>query len=159
MNELSDWILNKTDNIIKKVTPYWKINEPQNEDLVRKEVEAERQKYGKEYDSKYLKMHYYNNIKSVKDIIQTLESTYQKENNAFKLLFSFGYVTEKNETNWVIDYHTLEESETESYKIKLFYPSQNYFYDEPVCIRNKGDINRLTSEINAENITHKLAQK
>ena len=60
-------------------------------------------------------------------------------------MFSFGYVTEKYDQ--------------EEYKIKLYYASQQYFYDEPVCIRNRKDIDNLTSQINAENITHKLTQK
>src|SRR6266516_888535 len=159
------WILNQKDKIITRIIPgnvteimentiykkvfsdeklYWKINEPRDEDSARQKVEANRLKYGKEFNSKYLKMHYYNNIKSLEDIVKSFMTTYKKENKAFKLLFSFGYVTEKHE-------------ETE-YKLKLYQPSQQYFYDKPVCIRNKKDINILTTKINAEHVVHKLTE-
>src|SRR6266516_7749691 len=124
---------------------YRKVNESQDEDLPRQKVEANRLKYGKEFNSKYLKMHYYNNIKSSDDIATSFMTTYKKENRAFKLLFSFGYVTEK--------YEEME------YKLKLYQPSQQYFYDESVCIRNKKDINSLTSKMNAERVMHKLTEK
>src|SRR6266516_228738 len=160
------WILNQKDKIITGIIPenvkeimentiyknvfgaekiYWKINEPRDEDSARQKVEANRLKYGKEFNSKYLKMHYYNNIKSSDDIATSFMTTYKKENKAFKLLFSFGYVTEK--------YEEME------YKLKLYQPSQQYFYDEPVCIRNKKDINILTSKINAEHVVQKLTEK
>src|SRR6266516_45498 len=90
-------------------------------------------------------MHYYNNIKSLDDIVKSFMTTYKKENKAFKLLFSFGYVTEKH-----------EEME---YKLKLYQPSQQYFYDEPVCIRNKKDMTSLISKINAEHVVHKITEK
>src|SRR6266516_4151738 len=155
------WILNQKDKIITGIIPenvkeimentiykkvfgdekiYWKINEPRDEDSARQKVEANRLKYGKEFNSKYLKMHYYNNIKSLDDIVKSFMTTYKKENKAFKLLFSFGYVTEKHE-------------ETE------YQPSKQYFYDKQVCIRNKKDINSLTSKINAEHVVQKLAEK
>ena len=77
----------------------------------------ERQRYNKEQYSKYLKMYYYNYIKSIDDVHNSLLKTYEKENKAFKLLFSFGYICEK---------HDMETSE-----IKLFKASQQYFYDKP----------------------------
>src|SRR6266516_3331374 len=166
IKDIMYWILNQKDKIITKKIPenakeimenriykkvfgdekiYWKINEPRDEDSARQKVEANRLKYGKEFNSKYLRMHYYNNIKSLDDIVKSFMTTYKKENKAFKLLFSFGYVTEKHE-------------ETE-YKLKLYQPSQQYFYDKLVCIKNKKDINSLTSNINAEHVVHKLTEK
>ena len=167
-NDIADWILNQKDKIVNKILPpkvaelielcknsiyicvglYWKLNllsNPGDEGLVRQKIEADRLKYGKEYDSKYLKMYYYNDIKSLDDITSGLMQTYKKESNAFKLLFSFGYVTEK--------------PDGDEYLIKLYQPSQQYFYDKPKSITNKKDMNRLITKINAGNIIYKLTQK
>jgi hypothetical protein len=127
-NDLADWILNKKDEIVNRILPskvtklielsknttyyqyqYWKINmlsNPEDEKIVQQKLDEDRQKYGKEYDSKYLKMYYYNDIKSLEDVISGFMKTYSKENEAFKLLFSLGYVTEK--------------LEGDDYKIKLY---------------------------------------
>src|SRR5206468_5123516 len=42
---------------------------------------------------------------------------------------------------------------------KLYQPSQQYFYEDPVTIKSKEDINRLLSEINAEHIIYRLTEK
>ena len=168
VTEIANWISRQKDKIVNKVLPpkvvklielsknsmftcegqYWKINllsNPADEDLARQKVEANRLKYSKEYSSKYLKMFYYNDIKSLDDITSGLMQTYKKESCAFKLLLSFGYVTEK--------------PDGDEYKIKLYQASKQYFYDKPRSIRKQEDMNRLISKINAGNIVYKLTQK
>src|SRR5271156_1668008 len=168
-NKLADWIINLRDEIVNKVLPpkvaaliglsrnfkynhngqFWKINLPSNPDideaLLRKEVEANRNKYGKEYNNKFLKMYYFNNIKSFDDINEALNETYRKESNAFKLLISFGYITEKHEED--------------RYKIKLYQPSQDYFNDKPELVRNKKDIEKLKKKMDAGRIIRKLTER
>ena len=68
---------------------------PQGEDLILRKVEEARLAYEKEYYNKYLKMYYYKHITSLDDVHENLMKTYKDENNAFKLLLSFGYITEK----------------------------------------------------------------
>jgi len=106
-----------------------------------------REKYGDRSNSKKLKMYLYNNIQSLDDIKQCLTETYQKENNAFKLMVSFGYVTQK------------ENSDSGIWEPQLFYASQNYYHNKPKSIKNGKDINDLLSEISRETIIHKLAQQ
>src|SRR5271165_6454287 len=168
-NEIADWTLNLKDEIVKKVLPpkvaalielsknliytdqgqFWKINIPSKPDfdegLLKQEVEANRNKYGKEYNSRFLKMYYFNDIKSCHDIHKALIETYRKENKAFKLLISFGYVTEK--------------CEEDKYKIKLYQPSLQYFDDKPKLVRNKRDIEKLIAKMDAGNIIHTLAER
>ena len=171
-NDIAEWILKQKDKIISKVLPpkvvdlielskktkynyegrYWKINllsNPEDEDCVIQKVEADRLKYGKENDSKHLKMYYYNDIKSLDDIISSLMKTYKKENNAFKLLFSFGYVTEKPD----------EKPDGDGYKIKLYKASQQYFYDTPTSIRNGKDMHSLISKISQEEIIRQITRR
>src|SRR5271154_4588775 len=160
-----DWIYKQKDKIINKIFPpklmelvtntvtenlpptiegqYWKINETDNEGLVSRKVEANRLKHGKEYNNKYLKMYYYNDIKSLEDIQASLMDTYKKESKAFKLLLSFGYATEN-----------IDDS-----SIKLFQAAQQYFCDEPQIINNRKNMNRLISEINGGTIIHKIAHR
>lgn len=59
------------------------------QDLLRKERKCKQNYF------KYIKMYLNNDIKCLKDIRETLLNTYEKENNALKFLFSFGYVPEK----------------------------------------------------------------
>ena len=115
------------------------------EGFLRQEIEMNRSKYGKEFDSKYLKMHYYNDIRSLEDIQKCLVATYKNEDCAFKMHISFGYVTEKYEG--------------EEYKIKLYQPSQQYFNEKPKLIRNKKDIMKFASKINGEKIIYKIASR
>src|SRR5271157_145028 len=170
-NEIADWILTQTDKVAKKVLPtkiqelielsqrtpyngskkmYWKINEPSNNDnegLILDKLKKERLTHEEEHYSKYLKMYYYNHITSLDDVRNNLMKTYKDENNAFKLLFSFGYVTEKKNDN------------DDDYEIKLYEASQDYFDDKPRAIKNKCDMTNLLSEINGEKIIHKLIKK
>jgi hypothetical protein len=176
-NKIADWILNLKPTIIKKVLPpkivelielskkvvysrkgyYWKINQPHtDEGIIKKKIKESRLKQGKEKYSKYLQMRYYNNIKSLADIKKHLLQTYENEDKAFKLLFSFGYVTEKYEEKNEVDETIGEERQIGNYKIKLFYASQNNFYDEPKVIRNRQDMNNVVSKIDSGEIVRRL---
>ena len=165
-NDVAEWILSIKDKIVQKVLPikvvdlitlskntvyktegaYWIINLPtKNNYEILQIIHDERHKYNKEFYSKHLKMYYCNYIKSLDDIHKSLLTTYEKENNAFRLLFSFGYVCQK---------HDLDES-----KIKLFKASQQYFYDKPETIRNKQAVKKLISKLNREEIIQRVAEK
>src|SRR5271169_467143 len=170
-NEIADWILTQTDKVAKKVLPtkikelielskrttykgskkmYWKINEPSNDDnegLILDKLKKERLSHEEEHYSKYLKMYYYNHITSLGDVHNNLMKTYKDENNAFKLLLSFGYITEKKNEN------------SDDYEIKLYRATQQYFYDKPKVIKKKSDITNLLSEITGGKIIHKLTMK
>jgi hypothetical protein len=101
---------------------YWKLNELSNSDdngVVSKKILTARNKYGVERFSKYIKMYFYNEIKSLTDIETNLMNTYKKENKAFKMHVSFGYVTEN-----------LDDGES---KIILYAPGYQYFYQ---CTKN-----------------------
>src|SRR5271165_1109225 len=170
-NEVVDCILAQKDKIVKRILPvkiqelielskrtpynsknmYWKINMPSNpqyESLIIEKLEKVRLKYEKEYFSKYLKMYYYNDVTSLDYVHKNLMKTYKDENNAFKLLLSFDYITEKK-----------KENDMDDYEIKLYEPSQQYFYDTPKTIKNKKDMNNLVSNINGDKIIHKLASQ
>src|SRR5271155_3625576 len=170
-SEIADWILTQTDKVIKKVLPtkiqelielskrtpynsnkiYWQINIPSNpryENLILEKVEEARSAYEKEYFNKHFKMYYYNHIISLDDVHKNLMKTYKDENNAFKLLLSFGYVTEKKKNN-----------DMDDYEIKLYEPTHQYFYDRPQTIKNKNDMNNLVSNINGDTIITKLASQ
>jgi hypothetical protein len=114
---------------------YWIINEsPTTEEAKRLIVEA-RNTYGEQKDSKYLKMYFYNNIDSLRTILESLDNIYQNENNAIKINIAFGYVTEKNGI------------------VKLIKPGHNnYFFAEPLTIKNGEDLKRLKNEITEESI-------
>lgn len=169
-NKVAYWILNVIPQIVRKVLPekivklielsksvtyksvphdeFWKLNIPYSDnDLIAHKIQEARLKYGDKNNSKQLKMYFYNNIRSLDDIKQGLIETYEKENNAFKVMLSFGYVTEKQNLDSGI------------WESQLFYPSQNYYHDKPTPIKNRKDINVLLSEINRETIIHKLAQQ
>ena len=92
-------------------------------------------------------MYYCNHITSLDDVHNNLMITYKDENNAFKLLFSFGYITEKKNEN------------SDDYEIKLYRATQQYFYDKPKIIKKKSDITNLLSEITGGKIIHKLTMK
>ena len=90
--------LSKTVKYSKQKSVYWQLNHPQaNESIIKIKIKEARLKQGKAKYSKYLKMQYYNDIKSLDNIKKYLLDTYESESKAFKLLFSFGYVTEKYE--------------------------------------------------------------
>ena len=145
-NDIAEWIENMF--VPDPKDEYLKINIPHSdEETIIKLIEADRQKYGKEYHSKYLKMYIYNNIKSLDDIHEALHSTYKKEDKSFKLLFSFGYVTEK-----------FNEDE-ETWQARLYYASHNYFYDDSVAIENKNSMNEVIGKVTTEHIVRKLSAK
>ena len=98
-------------------------------------------------------MYCYNHIASLDDVHNNLMKTYKEENNAFKLLFSFGYITEKQKD---FAEGSLKEAD---YEIKLYQASQQYFYDKPKAIKNKSDMTNLLSKVNGEKIMHKLIAK
>jgi hypothetical protein len=178
-NKIADWILNLKPKIITKVLPpkvaelielskkvvyskksFWLINQPHtDETIIKNKLKESRFKEGKEKYSKYLQMKFYNNIKSLDDIKKYLLKTYENEDNAFKLSFSFGYVTEKYEEKIVIDENTKEENDEGGYKIKLFYASKNYYNTKPKVIRNRKDMDNLVSKINAHKIIRKLTSR
>ena len=95
--KIADLIELSKSVVYKKDIPiYWQINVPYSDDkLITEKVEAARTKHGEENSSKYLKTYYYNNIQSLDDISKYLMKTYEKEHKAFKLMISFGYVTER----------------------------------------------------------------
>src|SRR5271155_5511699 len=95
--------------------------------------------------SKYIKMYFNNDIKCLEDIGETLLYTYEKENNAFKLLFSFGFVTEKL-------------NEKEIHEVQLYKPGQQYFHKNPKKIKNKSDIKNVIENISPEKIIHKVSK-
>ena len=166
-NTVADWILNLKPKNIKRILPtkiaelielskrvvyrkgiptYWQINVPNSdEDLITGKVDAARTKHGEENHSKYLKTYYYNNIRSLGDISKCLMKTYEKEHKAFKVMISFGYVTEKDTA--------------EGWKPKLFNPGQQYYSDTPNVIKNKSEMNTLISEISKEKVISKLTQR
>ena len=145
-NKVTDWILSLKPTNIKRILPakiayliefsksvvykkdipiYWQINVPYSDDkLITEKVEAARTKHGEENSSKYLKTYYYNNIQSLDDICKCLMKTYEKEDKAFKLMISFGYVTERK----------IEDDRL--WKPKLFHPSQQYYHDKPKIVKN-----------------------
>ena len=139
-------LVEQDNNVAPPDAEYWKVNVAnQDSKLVITKIRAVRQKYGKERNSKYLKSYFYNDIRSLEDVHECLMQTYKRENNAFKVHLSFGYVTEKPEGDVT--------------KMKLYHPGQQYFHDQPVVIKNKNDMNELISTINSETIIHKLTQK
>ena len=99
-----------------------------------------RQKHGIEKYNKYIKMYYYNNIKCFDDIKNYLTSIYMKEDNAFKLQLSFGYACE----------NLLNE-------IRIFEPSQQYYFDRPKLITNNRDINDLFNYLSGDEIINKIS--
>src|SRR5271157_3093401 len=166
--EVADWILNATPEVPKALPhkikelielsektvyhitneEYWVINIPHSEcrqcieDLLRKE----RQTHGREKYGKHLQMYFNNDIEYLEDIGETLLNTYKKENNGFKLHFSFGYVTEKLNEEGV-------------YEANLFKPGRPHFHENPKIIKNKTDMRNVIEKLNAEKIIHKLSER
>ncbi len=118
------WILNPSDNIYR----------------IERDINKLRQKHGFENYNKYIKMYYYNNIKSFDDIKNYLTSIYMEEHNAFKLQISFGYACE-NIYN----------------EIRIFEPSQQYYFDMPKLIKNQQDINDLFNYLSGDEIINKIS--
>jgi hypothetical protein len=126
---------------------YWKMNELSHEtdyEEIRRQILTSRKKYDKDCYSKYLKMHFYNEIKSLEDIRANLINVYKKENNAFKFHLSFGYVTEK-----IVGENT---------RIGLYAPGYQFYTDEQILIQNRKDMEDFTYGIDREKVVHKLAK-
>ena len=165
-NDVADWILSLTLKAVKKVLPlkildliewskvipyehsitYWKLNIPYSSEVeIARKITNCREQYGNENTNKYIKMYYYNNIHSLNDVKQAFLKTYEKESNAFKLMFSFGYVLEKANENSGI------------WEPKLHVAGQNnYYHKQPFVVKSKGDIENLLSDITEDSIVRKL---
>ena len=97
--------------------------------------------YGQQKESKYLKMDFFNNIVSLNSIYESLDKIYQKENNAVKLNIAFGYVTIKEEI------------------IKLVKPGRNYFFNQPITLKNASDLTKLKRLITQDSILEQLTKQ
>jgi hypothetical protein len=118
---------------------YWEINEPDStENTAERLIIEERNKYGVQKESRYLKMDFYNCIDSLDKIHKALDNVYRKENNAIKINIAFGYATEKEKN------------------IKLIKPGYNYFFDAPRVIKNASDLNILKKSITEDSIMETL---
>lgn len=167
-NKVADWIINLKLPAIIKVLPlkildmilwtkyityknhlqpsYWQINIPQSDEkVIDEKIKEAKMKYGEKGFSKYLKTFYYNKVESWNDIEKYLMETYDREHNAFKLMISFGYVTEKlnDSGNW---------------EVTVYKPRQKYYHDEPQIIKNKTMMQNIISKITKENIISRLAE-
>src|SRR5207245_2377301 len=97
-----------------------------------------RLKHGVEKYNKYLKMYYFNNIKSHENIKTHLTDIYKQENNQFKIQISLGYVCENKTTG----------------NISIFEPSQNYYFDHPPLVKSYKKIeNMLNNDLRVDIIT------
>ena len=120
---------------------YWEINETSSttaEKAKQLVIEA-RNTYGKEKESRYLKMTFYNHIDSLKKVQDCFDREFQRENNAFKINIAFGYVREKDG------------------QVSLFKPGRNFFFDNPIVIKNKQDLENLKKAIDEQAIVTHLA--
>ena len=103
---------------------YWQINIPQSdENVIDEKIKEAKMNYGEKGFSKYLKIFYYNKVESRNDIEKYLMETYGREHNAFKLMISFGYVTEKL-------------NDSGKWEATVYKPRQKYYHDEPQIIKN-----------------------
>ena len=131
----------KTNILIKLDDVYWNFNEISLSENVRKLIDQERNTYGEEKESKYLKMYFFNNIDSLNKIYECLDKIYQKEINAIKLNIAFGYVTEKEGD------------------VKLYKAGHNFYLSQPRVIKNGKDLNQLKHEISEESIIMHLTSQ
>src|SRR5271165_7515215 len=91
---------------------YWKIEASfNNDDIVNQKILQARLRHGPEKLGKYIDMYFYNKVESEESIYKYLDQVYMKEDKAFKIHVSFGYVTENTVTG----------------NIKLFAPTTNIF--------------------------------
>ena len=68
-------------------------------------------------------MYFYNKVESEESIYKYLDQVYMKEDKAFKIHVSFGYVTENKVTG----------------EVKLFTPTNQYFFDRPLIVKQRQD--------------------
>ena len=120
---------------------YWQFNETTLTEEVKNLIVNERTMYGQQKKSKYLKMDFFNNIVSLNSIYESLDKIYQNENNAIKLNIAFGYVTIKEEI------------------IKLVKPGRNYFFNQPITLKNASDLTKLKRLITQDSILEQLTKQ
>jgi hypothetical protein len=132
----------KKFKLIKKVNSekFWILNPSNNITQIKKEISVLRKKHGIEKYNKYIKMYYYNNITSFEDIKKYLTDIYMQEHNAFKLQIAFGYVCE-NLSN----------------EVRLFEPSQQFYFDDYRLIKNKQDLNNTFHYLTSDEINNKIS--
>src|SRR5579863_6618371 len=81
---------------------YWKFEASfYNDDLVDQKILEARLRHGIEKVGKHIHMYYFNNVESEESIYEYLDQVYMKEDKAFKIHVSFGYVSE-NITSGVV---------------------------------------------------------
>lgn len=129
----------KFDNKVK----YWRFidDRPWRKEINSKIREA-RSKYGNVNLNKYINCVFYNNITSYTDVKNILFNTYQRANESFKLLVSFGFVFVADEEKGVL----------------LHSPSQNYFLEKPYLVKSRGDIDRLINKLTQGKIVKELTK-
>ena len=128
----------------KKLDEYWKIEASfYDDEFIKQKILKARLQHGAEKFNKHIKMYCFNNITSELSIYKYLDKIYKQEDKAFKILISFGYVTENITTG----------------KVRLFAPTQQYFFDHPIVIKNSQDINTLKHQIDRESIVQKISQR
>ena len=127
---------------VKIIKPnFWLINETDNLKAINLLTTNLRLKHGVEKYNKYLKMYYFNNIKSHENIKTHLTDIYKQENNQFKIQISLGYVCENKTTG----------------NISIFEPSQNYYFDHPPLVKSYKKIeNMLNNDLRGDIITDSL---
>ena len=113
------------------------------DEIIKQKILKARLNQGVEKFNKHIKMYYFNNVTSEQSIYKYLDRIYHQEDKSFKILISFGYVTENTATETV----------------RLFSPTQQYFFDHPIVIKNSQDINMLKHQIDRESIVHKISQR
>src|SRR5271165_1164958 len=87
---------------LKQRDDYWIIEcSFYDDEIVKQNVLKARLQQGAEKFNKHIKMYYCKNVKSENSIYKYLDKIYQQEDKAFKVLISFGYVTENITTGKV----------------------------------------------------------
>ena len=123
---------------------YWKMEASfYNDDIVNQKILEARLRHGVEKVGKHIHMYYFNNVESEESIYEYLDQVYMKEDKAFKIHISFGYVSEN----------------ITSGEVKLFAPTHQYFFDHPLVVKQKQDINTIKEKINRESIIHKISRQ
>ncbi|HLX55078.1 MAG TPA: hypothetical protein VKR58_14125, partial [Aquella sp.] len=123
---------------------YWKFEASfYNDDIVDQKILKARLRHGIEKAGKHIHMYYFNNVESVESIYKYLDQVYMKEDKAFKIHISFGYVSEN----------------ITSGEVKLYAPTHQYFFDHPLVVKQKQDIDNIKENINRESIIHKISRQ
>src|SRR5271155_4160613 len=92
---------------------YWKFEASfSNDDIVNQKILRARLHHGTEKLGKFIDMYFYNKVESEENFYKYLDQVYMKEDKAFKIHISFGYVTENIVTG----------------EIKLLTPTNQYFF-------------------------------